>query len=380
MMKWQFSTTHCAARSWGSVSAALAVALAVVGALVVATRSATAQDVYRSPSDDHVPELSRYLDRVQISEPVTYRSLAVYPILTRGGDELRGGWLTLDEAVSRGDLEVTEKGGGGSVPVVLVHNRSRSDHVFIMSGEVLSGGKQTRTVRQDVVLSPGQEIELKVYCVEARRWKGDAKLSAGKALVPQSIQQELRRGADQQRIWSEVERNNRALSAENATGSLERALKSAPVQKELREVRVHIVPKVPRDTMGFIFVDRRRNRAVGADFFGRDDLARELLPKLLESYAVDLVVIPKHRGHHHGNDDHDAAIDFFERIRRVGSSRTDTPGSGAGIRTRSGGLLGDGVSLGGTLVHYGVQTGERVVPLPKPTPRIIFPPRRPERR
>jgi hypothetical protein len=359
---------------WAKRGAALSVVFASVAA------AANAQSVYRSSSDDHVAELARYLDRVQVAEPVAYRSLAVYPILLKGGDGLRGGWLTLDEAVSQGDLEVTERGGGGSVPAVLVHNRSRSDHFFIMSGEVLSGGKQTRTVRQDVVLAPGQEIELKVYCVEARRWEGDAKLSAGKALLPQSIQQELRRGADQQRIWSEVARNNKALSAENATGSLERALKSAPVQKELREVRTHIMPRVPRGTMGFIFVDRHRDRAVGADFFGRDDLARELLPKLLESYAVDLVVIRKHEAHRHHGDDHDTAIDFFEKIRREGSSRTDTPGSGAGIRTRSGGLLGDGVSLGGTLVHYGVQTSERIVPKPDPKPIIIFPQRRQQRR
>jgi len=375
-MNSQVSRSAGAAGIWARGAAGLAVA----AVLALTPLAATAQGVYRSPSDDHVPELERYLDRAQIAEPVTYRSLAVYPILLRDGDELRGGWLTLDEAVSRGDLEVTERGGGGSVPVVVVRNRSRSDHVFIMSGEVLSGGKQTRTVRQDVVLAPGQEIELKVYCVEARRWEGDAKLSAGRALLPQSIQQELRKGADQQRIWSEVARNNAALSAENATGSLERALKSAPVQEKLREVRMRIVPNVPRDTMGFIFVDRYRNRAVGADFFGRDDLARELLPKLLESYAVDLVVIRKDDRHRRGPGGHGAAIDFFERIRRVGSSRTETPGSGAGIRTRSGGLLGDGVSLGGTLVHYGVQTNERIVPLPKPKPIIIFPPQRPERR
>ena len=124
--------------------------------------------------------------------------------------------------------------------------------------------------------------------------------------------------------------------------------------------------------MGFIFVDRHRNRAVGADFFGREDLAHELLPKLLESYAVDLIVIRKGSENFRRDDGHRAAIDFFERIRRVGSSRTETPGSGAGIRTRSGGLLGDGVSLGGVLVHYGAQIEDRIVPLPGPKPRIAI--------
>ena len=92
-----------------------------------------------------------------------------------------------------------------------------------------------------------------------------------------------RRGTDQQRVWSEIARNNAALKAENETGSLERALKSRPVQDKLGEVRRSIVPNVPEGTMGFIFVDR--GRAVGAEFFGRTGLAAELLPKLLDSYA-----------------------------------------------------------------------------------------------
>lgn len=331
-----------------------------------------------APVRGHVPELAAYLEEVQIAEPVVFRGLAVYPLLLRGGQRLRGGWLTLDEAISRGVLVVTEKGGGGSVPQVVVENRSRSEHVFIMTGEVIAGGKQTRTVRSDVVLAPGQRIELGVLCVEAHRWQGDEKFSAGRALLPQSIQQEVRRGADQARVWSEVARNNAALGAENATGSLELALNSEPVQEKLREVRRHIVPRLPEGTMGFIFVDR--GRALGAELFGRGDLARALLPKLLDSYAVDCVILSRAAPQEeprppHG---HAAAIEYFKRVCRAGSRRADTPGSGAGMKTRGGGLLGDGVSLGGVVVHYGVQIQDRIVPLPKGGPPIL--PQEPFRR
>jgi len=327
---------------------------------------ATALPVPALGQNRHVPELGEYLDHCEIAEPVVHRRLAVYPVLVRDLAELRGGWLTLDAAIARGVLEVNEKGGGGSVPVVTVENRSRSQRVFIMSGEVISGGKQTRTVRQDVILAPGQRIELSVFCVEAHRWQGGKKLSAGNALVPQSIQKELRKGADQQRVWSEVSRNNRALGAENRTGSLELALKSGAARKKLAEVRRAVVPNIPRGTVGFIFVDG--GRAVGADFFGRDDLARQLLPKLLDSYAVDLVIIHRAKPGGEIRKDHSAAIEFFERIRRAGSQRSKTPGSGSGIRTRADRLLGDGVSLDATLVHYGVQIRDRIVPQPKPGP------------
>ena len=332
---------------------------------VAAVGSAEAAQAGRRPSTEgHVPELAAYLDRAQIAEPVSYRHLAVYPVLLSDDVELPGKWLTLDAAISRGVLVVTEKVGGGSVPVVVVENRSRAEHVFLMAGEILSGGKQGRTVRRDVVLAPGQRIEIDVFCVEARRWEGAEEFSGAGALVPQSIQQELRRGAGQEQLWSEIARNNRALDAENATGSLELAMKAGPVQEELSQVRRSIVPRIPEGTVGFLFLDR--GRALGAEFFGSDALAQSLLPKLLDSYAVDCVVLDKSGLLPPERDGHGAAVDFFHRICRAGSRRTGTPGSGAGIQTRADGLMGDGVSLGGTVVHYGAQVQDRIIPLPLP--------------
>ncbi len=336
--------------------------LAALG--IVAVLGLAPARAQRPSTSGHVRELARALDRVQIASPAVHRGLAIYPVLLEGGDQLAGRWLALDEAVSAGTLEVREKGDSGTVPVVGVGNRSRNEHVFIMAGEVLSGGKQTRTVRNDVVVAPWQTLELKVFCVEARRWEGGKDFSGGKLLLPPSIQQSLRSGADQQGIWDEVARNNRALGTENPTGSLELALKSGEVERQLAEVRRSIVPDVPREAVGFIFV--ARGRAVGAELFGRADLAQKLLPKLIDSYAVDFVLLGRDAPTRHRPDADRAAIDFYERICRAGSERAATLGSGAGIRTRAAGLLADGVGLGGDLVHYGVQPETRIIyPTPK---------------
>jgi hypothetical protein len=336
------------------------------GLWIAAGATAWAQ---RPSTDRHVPELGRYLDRVQIAEPVVFRGLAVYPVLLSSGPDLRGAWLTMDQAISRGVLVVSEKGAGGSVPVVIVENRSHSEHVFMMGGEVISGGKQTRTVRNDLILAPGQRIDLDVFCVEAHRWSGEKSFGSAKLLVPQSIQHELRRGATQAGVWAEVARNNAALRAENATGSLETAINSRPVQDGLAEVRGGIVPRIPEGTAGFVFVHGQR--ALGAEFFGNEEMARSLLPKLLDSYAVDYVLLKREEAGLRPvpRPDNRVAIEFYERVCRAGSDRTGTPGSGAGIRTRTGGLLGDGVSLSSSLVHYGVQTEVRIIPMPGPVPR-----------
>jgi hypothetical protein len=344
---------------------------ALAAGLVLLLLGAQPASAQRPPTDRHVRELGQYLSGVKIAEPIVYRQLAVYPLLVDDVPLLRGRWLTADAAISGGALAVTEK-GGGSVPLLRVENRSRDQYVFLMSGEVIAGGMQTRTVRHDVVLAPGQQIDLEVFCVEAHRWSGEVKFSAGsKTMLPQSIQGELRKGADQTKVWSEVTRNNRSLGTENATGNLDMALQAAPVQAKLEPLRRKIVPEIPRGTTGFIFIDR--GRALGAELFGSESLARQLLPKLLDSYAVDYVLLGRPAAQDDGRIDNHAAIAMFERICLTGSHRATTPGSGSGIRTRPAGLLGDGVSLDDVLVHYGVQAGSTGAPPPEPPPAIIYP-------
>jgi hypothetical protein len=359
-MMWAWCLGFCRSRP-------IVATLACAGLTLCASGPAWAQ---RPSTDRHVRELARHLDGVEIAEPVVYRHLAVYPLLVRDVAALQGRWLTLDAAMSRGVLVVSEK-GGGSVPFVMVENRSRDEYVFLMIGEVIKGGMQTRTIRHDVVLAPGQRIELSVLCVEAHRWTGGKEFAAGKLMAPQSIQHELRKGASQAEVWSGVARNNAALRAENDSGSLELALKSRAVEEKLADVRRKIVPDIPRGTTGFVFVDR--GRGVGAELFGSEDLARELLPKLLDSYAVDYVILRDSGGDREVARNDRAAIEFFEQVCRAGSDRAGTPGSGAGIRTQANGLLGDGVSLDGGLVHYGVQVQHHVIPNLEPRPPIIWP-------
>ena len=363
-------------RDWSDsvVAKRLAVlaAVACLGWCLFAAASAWAQ---RPSTDKHVRELAKYLDGVQIAEPIVYRQLSVYPVLVEDASLLRGRWLTLDKAISRGVLDVSEK-NGGSVPLLRVWNKSRDENVLLMTGEVVTGGRQTRTIRHDVVLAPGQSIDLDVFCVEAHRWAGEEKFSGGsKVMVPQSIQGKIRAGADQGKVWSEVARNNSSLNAENATGSLEMALNSAPVRKKLDDARRKILPQIPSGTVGFIFVGR--GHALGAEFFGSEELARELLPKLLDSYVVDYVIL-RDANSDRGKSDNRAAIDLFELLCRTNSQRTATPGSGAGISTRQSDLLGDGVSLDETLVHYGVQFAEKKESKSsqRPRPTIIYPPQR----
>lgn len=315
----------------------------------------------------HVPELAAYLDRIEVGRALVCGRLAVYPLMLRGGAWLGGRWMTLDAAMTGGILTVTEREGGGEVPVVVMRNRSRVEHVFVMSGEVVAGGKQTRTIRQDVILAPGQQAEVPVFCVEPHRWQGQADFAPGAVLVPQSIRRQMRAGAGQDAVWAEVARSNAALGASSPTGDVQAGLKSPAVRRDLDDVRRRIEPEIPRDAVGFVFADRHAAEGLGVELFGRSDLAGALLGKLIDAYAVDYLV--SHRGDRSvGPADPETAHRMLGRLRRAGSFHVPTPGSGSGIRLGSDGLVGDGVTLGGDLVHFGCQVHDRWLPRPGPPP------------
>ena len=325
------------------------------------------QEGVRPSSAGHVPELARYLDQVQIGEPIWYRHLAVYPLVLERGVRLEGRWLTMDEAMQRGVLVVTEK-DGGSVPVVFVENRSRDEYVFIMRGEILSGGKQTRTVRQDVVLAPGQRVDLDVFCVERGRWHGEEKFRPSAQLAPLIVQKRIVQGEGQSSVWDSIRGLAFRLQAVSPSESLERALDAPHVRRDLEKVRKEVLPRIPDRAMGFLFLHARR--PVGADMFGDAQIARQLLPKLLDAYAVDCILLEKEGPTAERAGADQEAIQFFKRIVRAGSHRTSTPGSGAGIRTDALGLVGGGVSFGDTIVHYGVYPRhEPIIPMPLPHPK-----------
>lgn len=319
--------------------------------------------VVSTASAQHVREVQRYLDDVEIYAPIQYGRLAVFPLRLHDGATLPGRWLSMDEALAQGVLRVQEL-GESRVPVVVVHNTSRRVHVILTSGQVLAGGKQTRTIREDIVLAPAQRLEIGVLCVEQHRWQGQGGFAASGVHLPQSIHKALRGGAGQDRIWAEVDRNNRMLDARTPTASLESALKGAAVQRRLKQVRAAVVPELPDDTVGFIFT--AGNQAVGGEFFGTPALARSAFPSLLDSYSVDCVIHYRGKSQPLGGEAlNQLGIRFLQRLQQARSEHVATAGSGNGIRIRRQGLIGDGVSLNAQLVHFGVQIQERLIPRPR---------------
>jgi len=143
------------------------------------------------------------------------KGLGVVPLFRF--DAADPGWLTSDEAMAAGVLEVTEVSEGGSVPTLRVVNKG-DRAVFLLDSEELVGAKQNRILNTSVLIAAGQTILIPVSCVEQGRWgyRSRAFTSTKRSLyasvrrkkaaqVYASLRSTRRHEADQSQIWADLE-------------------------------------------------------------------------------------------------------------------------------------------------------------------------------
>jgi hypothetical protein len=345
-------------RTWIAISSAALGLVLVAGLLGAAgieeaSEARRSEDVQRGPTG-HVPEVRALLEGLTVEKPRTHENMVVFPIRWRG-QQAPGKWLTLDDALASGKLAVTEQDQASVPSVRFVSKTDRS--VFLMSGEIIAGGKQTRVIRSDTVIEARQEVAVAVFCVERSRWAGSKTFARSGKIAPSSVQGLLKSGGEQGAVWESVRHLNRSSGAGSATESLDEVMRSDKVEGEMDRAHKSLGKFSPPDTIGLAVGDTRTGRIVGLELFGRRDLFEQLQAKLVEGYTMDLVVVgakPAEGAAAHKVTARD--VEAFIALARRGTSRyEDTEGSGRGIDLESGTLRGKGVALGAHALHLSVQ-------------------------
>ena len=113
-------------------------------------------------------------DEMKLSGPFTHENLDVY--LIHGEDSLKDvPILTLGEAIAEKKVIVHETGDVGELKI---ENLSKTEHVYIHSGDIVKGGKQDRTLPNGFLLAPSTKpVPLESFCVEQGRWANRGKES-----------------------------------------------------------------------------------------------------------------------------------------------------------------------------------------------------------
>ncbi len=285
----------------------------------------------------------------RLMEPVTYENLSIFPVVTANSTDTSW-FLTLDEGLASGEVQVREQGSEGmvrnrdgvirpahsnsaSVNQLVLINRSKRP-LLLLAGELVSGGKQDRIIGKDrLVPADSEPLPLDVFCVEHGRWSSEANFTDAKTIVHPSVREQAAVQQDQTRVWSAVRSgttaevsagapvgvgsgggNAPAAPAKLAAPMITRTVESgAPTQSyrkiyESREVRGSVETyvdelqrKFARQTSGL-----KGERLVGvvvayggevawSDIFASDDLFQQYWKKLLRSYVVEALARPGYR-------------------------------------------------------------------------------------
>ena len=164
----------------------------------------------------------------RVLAPIQSGDLTLFPVVRADGKAGEGAaFLTLDEGLRSGEVEVTEAGNarglvrprGGRQPVyqgdqvntLVLINHSRKPLV-LLAGEIVTGGKQDRIVASDrIVPSDSDPVDLSVFCVEHGRWTETsdkfgtaAKSPAQSFMVQPEVRQQAMVAKDQQQVWNAV--------------------------------------------------------------------------------------------------------------------------------------------------------------------------------
>lgn len=232
-----------------------------------------------------------FLARTAVQDPISHKNLILFPLITESVIDFE--YLTLDEALRHGQIEIGEVSVGGSVPELEVRNKSDKP-ILLIHGEELKGARQNRTLNTDILVKGKSKVTIPVSCTQQGRWSygEDVKLHSAEYVSPpgmrssmsHSVYASLESGkgfaSNQGEVWDSVGHYQRDLGVESPTKAIDDTYSSrkADLQGYLDTLR-------PNGWNGMAVVVN--SRFVGVDLFDAADTLKKLWDKLIRSYALD---------------------------------------------------------------------------------------------
>lgn len=311
----------------------------VAGAVVAAFFAIFHQGYVYGAAGPVEPQHSGY----RVLAPIESGNLLLFPVVQPG--KLPGSqFITLDEGIKNGEVEVTEAGrvrglvrrrpAQGARPdngfarpapeyrgdqvntLVLVNNSHKP--LLLLAGEIVTGGKQDRVIAKDRIVPAGSDpIDLGVFCIEPGRWTEDtanfgasAKTSAQSIMVQPTVREKAMVAKDQHQVWDSVHgaigaaleapASSSAGVAVNSpdlsnigTTSYVRAMQNSAVSAKVDEAAAPLsksgarILEQLREEHAVGVVVAIRGEIVWADIFSDSDLLARYWTKLVRSYAAE---------------------------------------------------------------------------------------------
>lgn len=298
--------------------------------------------------------------RVRVGEPFHRHNLTVFPILDEKSPVIAD-YLPFGTAQKTGMIRVTEISEGGSVPQLAVQTLGASA-VLLLDGEELIGARQNRIVNLTILAAAKSTVIIPVSCVERGRWSYQSRdfSESPRTMYPRARAQKMmdvssslkRRGmrdADQGAVWADVDLRASELRSHSATGAMGDIYDQhhTSVEDYLHEV-VWLEGQVGAAFAidGFV---------VGLDVFDSQNIAREYLPKVIRSYALDAIAQGSPRAARAGSARRKPMeVEVIELLDQVSSADAESfpaVSVGTDVRIDSRELAGAALVRDGKVVH-----------------------------
>lgn len=235
-----------------------------------------------------------------------YENLRIYPIVADAAVLKKHAALqkmkTLAEGMKTPGFRITELKQFGRtrehrVNSLTVQNKS-DDIIFLMSGDVVTGGNQDRVIAQDQVVMPGTVKNIEVFCVEKGRWQfndetateNEKNIYAFKGyynVASPQVRQAVQRTGNQNEVWNAVAKVTSANNAASGTHTYA-ALETANETKSKRDAYLRYFDDKVANQLNMVgMVVVCGDRVLGVDIFGHSDLFRRKYDALLHGYIAE---------------------------------------------------------------------------------------------
>ena len=240
--------------------------------------------------------LKAALSNLKLGDPQAWKGLTMFPLLSDVRSSLQ--YLMLADGLRGGLVTVKEVSRAGSVPDLAVENRSKLP-VLILDGEELVGAKQNRVANLTMLIPEQHTVVIPVSCVEEGRWDYERddfvvteqlQYARGRterlASVLHSLAETGERVSDQAKVWHSIAAKAAAMDA----ASPSRAMSSIFERHAATlDQYVQSLNSLPNQVGALFMVGKER---LGLDLFDQPETFASMLPRLVRSYAVDVIERP----------------------------------------------------------------------------------------
>jgi len=235
--------------------------------------------------------IESFFENIKLARKQVFWNLTVFPLLSP--DRGEPDYLTLEQALERQAVRITELNREGSVPELRLVNSGKNS-VLIVEGEELVGSKQNRIVNSTFLIRGKTEVVIPVSCVEQGRWRYESnEFETGKKLMHASLRRShqedvkcsLRSGrgydSDQGRIWQDIAEKSVRMNVSTPTHAMSDMYES--YETKLAEYLNHF--QLIELQAGAVFAIK--GEVLGLECFGCQDTFNRFFDKMVKSYALD---------------------------------------------------------------------------------------------